>query len=83
MRTTLALDDALLARAKKRAASRGQTLGQYVEAAVRRELTVESEPRTVPELPVFTRGTGIRPGIDPSSTQALFDALDADHGDLK
>lgn len=82
MRTTLAIDDALLARAKKRAASRGQTLGEYVEAAVRRELTVESAPRVVPELPIFTGGTGMRPGIDPSSTRALFDALDA-HGDLK
>jgi Arc/MetJ family transcription regulator len=78
MRTTVAIDDAILARAKKRAASRGQTLGEYVESALRRELTIEATPRIVPELPVFVGGTGMRAGIDASSTRALFDALDAD-----
>lgn len=84
MRTTLTIDDAILARAKKRAASRGQTLGEYVESTVRRELTIEATPRVVPELPVFLRGTGLRAGVDASSTRALFDALDADtDGELK
>lgn len=81
MRTTLSIDDVLLERAKRRAAARGQTLGQYVESAVRRELTSEVTPRVVPDIPVFMRGTGMRPGLDPSSTRALFDALDAS-GDL-
>jgi hypothetical protein len=81
MRTTLSIDQALLERAKKRAAQRGQTLGQYVESAVRRDLTARDEPRTSSPLPVFTRGTGMRAGIDPSSNRALYDALDAS-GDL-
>ena len=40
MRTTVSIEKTLLERAKKRAAQRGQTLGQYVEDAVRRDLTV-------------------------------------------
>jgi len=81
MRTTVSIEDALLERAKKRAAQRGQTLGQYVESAVRRDLVSEAAPRNTPQLPLFTRGTGMRPGLDPSSNRALFDALDAS-GDL-
>lgn len=81
MRTTLSIDAALLERAKKRARQRGQTLGQYVESAVRRDLTARDESAPAPVLPVFTRGTGMRPGLDPSSNRALYDALDAS-GDL-
>ena len=81
MRTTISIDDALLARARKRAAERGQTLGQFVESAVRRDLVAEGTSRDAPILPVFTRGTGMRAGLDPSSNRALFDALDAS-GDL-
>lgn len=81
MRTTLSIEDALLARAKKRAAQRGQTLGQYVESAVRKDLVAPEPTGSVPELPTFTRGTGMRPGIDASSNRALYDALDSS-GDL-
>ena len=81
MRTTLSIEKALLERAKKRAAQRGQTLGQYVEDAVRRDLVAPESTTVTPSLPVFTRGTGMRPGLDPSSNRALYDALDAS-GDL-
>ena len=77
MRTTLAIDDALLQRAKRRAAERGQTLGQYVEDAVRRDLVSAAPQAVAPPLPVFTRGTGLRSGLNPSSNRALYDALDA------
>lgn len=81
MRTTVSIDDSLLERAKKRASQRGLTLGQYVEDAVRRDLIAPPREQKAPTLPVFTRGTGMRPGIDSSSNRALFDALDAS-GDL-
>lgn len=81
MRTTLSIENALLERAKKRATQRGQTLGQYVESAVRRDLVIPEDRRPAPKLPVFTRGTGMRPGIDPSSNRAIYDALDTS-GDL-
>ncbi|HVX20104.1 MAG TPA: PIN domain-containing protein [Acidimicrobiales bacterium] len=63
MRTTVAIDDHLLAAAKARAREQGGTLGQLVEAALRRELSHE-EPSTGVPLPVFTSGTGPRPGVD-------------------
>ncbi|MBX3088049.1 MAG: CopG family transcriptional regulator [Cryobacterium sp.] len=81
MRTTLSIDDELLEQAKKTARRRGQTLGQYVESAVRRDLVTPDPKAVAIELPTFTRGTGMRPGIDPSSNRALYDALDAS-GDL-
>lgn len=81
MRTTLSIDDRLLERAKKQARRRGQTLGQYVESAVRRDLVAPEPASSTPELPVFIRGTGMRPGINPSSNRAIYDALDAS-GDL-
>lgn len=76
MRTTVNIDDNLLAMAKRRAAARNLTLGEYVEEAVRHELIGESARRAPISLPVFTRGTGMRPGVD-GSNRGLFDALDA------
>ncbi len=77
MRTTVSIDDALLKSAKARAENRGQTLGQYVEQAIRNEIAEPVTSRGALELPVFTRGTGMRADIDPSSNRDLFDALDA------
>lgn len=76
MRTTVNIDDQLLAQAKRRAAARNLTLGEYVEEAVRHELLSESAKRVPISLPVFTRGTGMRPGIE-ATNRGLYDALDA------
>jgi Arc/MetJ family transcription regulator len=75
MRTTVAVDDHLLAAAKQRARARGQTLGQVVEDALRREL---AEPtRTEPvEVPVFEGGDGPVAGVDLRSNRALGEVLD-------
>lgn len=75
MRTTVAVDDHLLGAAKRRARERGQTLGQVVEDALRRELsTLTAGP--APELPVFRGGDGLRPGVDVGSNRALWELLD-------
>ncbi len=77
MRTTVSIPDELLAAAKRRAGERGQTLGQIVEAALQRELssdTIKGSKR--PPVPVFTSGTGPRPGLDLSSSRTLHEALD-------
>ena len=81
MRTTIAIDDHILAAAKQRAAARQQTLGEYVEGAVRRSLVELDDRSGNPVIPVFTRGGGLRPGIDLTSNRSLYDALDAS-GDL-
>jgi hypothetical protein len=77
MRTTVTVDDHLLEAAKGRARERGQTLGQVVEDALRRQLATQAAPASV-ELPVFRGGGGMRPGIDLTSNRALREALDAD-----
>jgi hypothetical protein len=79
MRTTVAVDDHLLIAAKKRARARGQTLGQVVEDALRREL---AEPRKAEptEIPVFRGGDGPLPGIELRSNRAVREVLDRDTG---
>jgi hypothetical protein len=61
MRTTVAVDDNLLLAARRRAQECGQTLGQVVEGALRREL---AEPARV------------EPGVDLTSNRALRARLD-------
>ena len=76
MRTTVSISDELLAAAKRRARERGQTLGDVVDAALRRELADSRPPAERPAVPVFRGGTGPRPGIDLTSNRALHEALD-------
>jgi hypothetical protein len=76
MRTTVSISDELLAAAKRRARERGQTLGEVLEAALRRELSGPDQPAKRPDVPVFRGGTGPRPGIDLTSNRALHEALD-------
>lgn len=77
MRTTLAISDEILTAAKQRARERGQTLGEFVDAALQRELA-EPTAGPVPQVPVFRGGTGPRPGIDLRSNRALAEVLDED-----
>ena len=76
MRTTVSISDELLSAAKRRARERGQTLGEVVDAALRRELAATTDHGDHPSVPVFHGGTGPRPGIDLSSNRALHEALD-------
>jgi hypothetical protein len=75
MRTTLSIDDELLAAAKETARGRGYTLGQLVEDALRREL-VASHAAGSPPVPVFRGGTGAQPGIPLRSNRALIELLE-------
>ncbi len=75
MRTTLSIDDELLARARERARREGLSIGQVVENALRRDLARESTT-TPPAIPVFRGGTGPRPGVDLNSNRALAELLD-------
>ena len=77
MRTTIAVDDNILAAAKRRARERGVSLGAVIEDALRAALARGREADR-PPIPVFRGGTGVRPGIDVTSNRALLEALDAD-----
>lgn len=76
MRTTVSIADELLATARERARGRGQTLGEFIEDALRREVAVPAQRSERPPVPVFHGGTGPRPGIDLNSNRALHEALD-------
>jgi hypothetical protein len=75
MRTTVALNDHLLVAAKRRASERGQTLGEVIEGALRRELA-EQAPTEPIAVPVFRGGNGPLPGVDLRSNRALQEVLD-------
>lgn len=77
MRTTIAIDDHLLASAKRRARRRGLTLGQLIEEALRLDLSLRRAGKQVhPDVPVFKGKGGVRPGIDLSSNRAMLEVLD-------
>lgn len=74
MRTTVAIDDNLLERARDEARRRGTTLGTVIEDGLR-ELLSSAEPVDRLPVPVFRGGTGLAPGIE-ASTKGLIAALD-------
>jgi hypothetical protein len=75
MRTTVAVNDHLLDAAKRRARERGQTLGQVIEGALRRELAEPPAGEPV-AVPVFRGGDGPLPGVELRSNTALREVLD-------
>ena len=77
MRTTLRLDDLLLAEAKKYAAETGRTLTAVIEDALREVLARRKQPfkRRAVRLPTF-RGGGLQRGVDLDDTSALLDLMD-------
>jgi len=79
MRTTVSIADELLATARERARGRGQTLGELIEDALRREIAVPTQRSERPPVPVFRGGTGPRPGVDLNSNRLLYEALDEGH----
>lgn len=78
MRTTVRLDDALLARAKREAARRGITLTAIIERGLRLALASpqpRAERRRI-EIPVCRQGGGTLPGVDLNDSAALLDLLE-------
>lgn len=75
MRTTVTINDELLASAKSVPRRRGYSLGRLLEDALRRELA-ERRVNRPPTVPVFRGGTGPRPGVDLRSNRALAELLD-------
>lgn len=80
MKTTLDLNDALLAKAKSLAATQRTTLTRLIEEGLRLRLQAPRPDRKAAPAPfpvVHGRG-GMRPGIDPSSNRSMRDAADGD-----
>lgn len=75
MRTTIRLDEELLAKAKRAAVERGTTLTGVIEDALRRALAPRPAAGDRPALPI-SRGDGLQPGVDLDDTAALLDVMD-------
>ncbi|MDR0592762.1 MAG: type II toxin-antitoxin system VapB family antitoxin [Bifidobacteriaceae bacterium] len=76
MRTTVNLDDHLLAEAKRLAAAQGITLGQFMDDAVRGRLAAAGDVSDPVALEFHTVPGAPNPGIDLFSNRAMFDLLD-------
>lgn len=76
MRTTIRIDDELLARAKARAAENRTSLNAVIEDALRASLNRQPE-RAKPggRLPTM-KGRGLRPGVNLNSNAELLDLMD-------
>jgi hypothetical protein len=76
MRTTLRLDDELLARARVVAKESGRTLSAFVEDSLRLALAKKyPPPRQRIRLPSSGTG-GLRPGVTLDNTSGLLDIMD-------
>ncbi len=77
MKTTLDIQDSLLANAKAAAAMQRTTLTRLIEEGLSMRLAVvkKTTPRRV-ALPVMKGKGGMRPGIDPAGNRSMLDAMD-------
>lgn len=77
MRTTINLDDAVLAEAKAVAAQSGRTVTAVIEDAVRVELLRRRRAAHRPPVELPTGALRVRPGVSLDSTAALLDLMEA------
>jgi len=73
MKTTLNIDDSVMARLKREAARRGCTMSELVESALRLLLTAKETAGPIPSLPVFKSGG---PLVDIADREALYQAME-------
>lgn len=73
MKTTLNIDDRVMAELKREAARQGRTMSELVETALRLLLQPARKPRKLPPLPTFHSGGEL---VDISNRDALYDAME-------
>jgi plasmid stability protein len=76
MRTTVDLDDELLAAARRRAAERGTSLTAFIEEALAAALAARPVKGPRFKLRWKPHSGRLRAGIDLSDRDALFDAME-------
>lgn len=79
MKTTLDINDALLANAKALAANQRTSLTRLIEEGLELRLRAPVVPRAVRrQIPVYAGRGGLVAGLDGTSNKALLDAADDD-----
>lgn len=79
MRTTIRLNEGLLARAKREASKRGITLTALIEQGLQLVLATSSKPNQQPplvDLPVCRAGGGTLPGVDLNDSKDLMNRME-------
>ena len=81
MRTTIQLDDQLLAEAKQWAAPSGRTLKAVIEDALREALARRDEPSPSTRVRLRTfKGRGLQPGVDLEDSASPLELMERDDG---
>jgi hypothetical protein len=73
MKTTLNIDDTVMAELKREAARQGRTMSELVETALRLLLRSQRKHQRIPALPKFHSG-GAR--VDVADRDALYQAME-------
>ena len=73
MKTTLNIDDTVMARLRREAARTGRTMSELVETALRRLLERRPDAVDLPPLPVFRSGGAL---VDIADRDALYRAME-------
>jgi plasmid stability protein len=73
MKTTLNIDDTVMANLKREAARQGRTMSEMVETALRLMLTPARKQKALPPLPTFDSGGQL---VDIADRDALYDAME-------
>jgi plasmid stability protein len=73
MKTTLNIDDTVMADLKREAARQGRTMSEMVETALRLMLHSRRKPKALPPLPTFNSGGEL---VDIADRDALYEAME-------
>lgn len=73
MKTTLNIDENVMARLKRESVRTGRTMSELVETALRRLLQAKRDPAQLPPLPSFRSGGAL---VDIADREALYRAME-------
>ena len=73
MKTTLSIDDSVMARLRRESARTGRTMSELVETALRRLLQAKPGTAELPPLPSFKSGGAM---VDVADREALYRAME-------
>jgi len=73
MKTTLNIDDTVMAELKREAARQGRTMSDLVESALRLLLRAQRKQEKIVALPTFHSGGAL---VDIANREALYQALE-------